>query len=144
MNTATAITLEDIKEICHTTIVFGGKPESGEGAQFGVNLGSSVEFEDELYDADGTQIGTATGTSVIFSRPDGTIMQIVSARDDYADGSVTWSGTYTMFPVTEPKSVPAHGISGRYHGLAGTRTFQLLDRPDPETSLIKSSLVLNG
>jgi hypothetical protein len=144
MSTATAITLDDIKEICHTTIIPGGKAESGEGAEYGVHLGSSVEWEDELYDADGTQIGTAKGTSVVFARPDGTVMQIVSARDDYPDGSVAWAGTYTMFPATEAKSVPAHGISGRYHGLSGTRSFQVLDRPDPGTTLLKSSLILNG
>nr|7X81_A Chain A, PloI4 [Micromonospora sp.]7X81_B Chain B, PloI4 [Micromonospora sp.] len=145
MSTVTTINLEDIKEIMHTTIRLGGKPESGEAAELPIFLGSSVEFEAELYDADGTQIGTAKGTSVIFAEADGTVMQIVSAFDDYTDGGrVTWSGAYTMFPTDEPKSVPAQGVSGRYRGLSGTRTFQLLERPDPGTSLVRSSLVLNG
>jgi hypothetical protein len=113
MSTTTGIVLENIKEICHTTINFGGPAESGDGATFGVHLGSSVSFVDELYDADGKQIGTVKGTSVIFGD-------------------------------TDPKSVPAYGVSGRYLGLKGTRGFQLLERPDPETSLIKASLVLEG
>jgi hypothetical protein len=144
MSTTTGIVLENIKEICHTTINFGGPAESGDGATFGVHLGSSVSFVDELYDADGKQIGTVKGTSVIFGDTDGSVMQIVSAADEYEDGTVAWSGIYPMFPATDPKSVPAYGVSGRYLGLKGTRGFQLLDRPDPETSLIKASLVLEG
>ncbi len=147
MTTTTEIKYENIKEVCHTTISFGGQAESKGGAEFVshvFNMGSSVTFEDELYDADGTKIGTARGTAVTFSHPDGTVMQLVSAADEYEDGAVVWSGMYPMFPATGNKTVPAYGISGRYHGLKGTRSFQLLERPDAMTSLIKASLFLDS
>jgi hypothetical protein len=147
VSTSTGISLEDIKEICHTTISFGGQAKAEGGAEFVAhqfNLGSSVRFVDELYDADGKQIGTVQGYAVTFADTDGTIMQITSAVDEYEDGSVAWSGTYPMFPTGGNKTVPAYGLSGRYHGLIGTRGFQLLERPDAGTSIIKASLYLDG
>jgi Allene oxide cyclase barrel like domain len=140
---STAIVIENIKEICHTTVRHGGNAPIDESISINVNFGASVNFTDELYDEDGNQIGTSEGLSVVFADADGTMMQVVSAADRFPDGTVVWTGTYPMFPINEPRSVAAYGISGRYDGKKGTRGFQLLERPDAGTSIIKANLVLD-
>lgn len=137
MDTATGISLENIKEVCHIEIKTGGPDASG------VNLGASVTFHDELYDEDGSKLGVGEGTAVVFGASDGTLMQIVSATDQFLDGTVVYTGTYPMFPMDEAKAVTAIGTSGRYLGKHGTRSFQLVNRQDAETSIIKGSLFLD-
>lgn len=136
MDTATGISFENIKEICHIEINSGGSSS-------GLNLGDSVTFRDELYDEDGNKLGTGEGTVVVFGASDGAHMQIVSAVDQFVDGTVVYTGTYAMFPMDEAKVVSAIGTSGRYLGKSGTRSFQLLNRKDAETSIIKGSLFLD-
>jgi hypothetical protein len=137
MDTARGISFENIKEICRIEIRPGGPDPSG------VNIGASVTFHDELYDEDGNKLGTGEGTAVLFNASDGAIMQIVYAIDEFLDGTVVYTGTYPMFPMDEAKVVSAIGTSGRYLGKRGTRSFQLLNRQDAETSIIKGSLFLD-
>lgn len=136
MDTATGISFENINEVCRIEINSGG-PSAG------MNLGASVTFHDELYDEQGNKLGTGEGTAVVFGASDGTLMQIVSAVDQFLDGTVVYTGTYTMFPMDEAKVVSAIGTSGRFLGKSGTRSFKLLNRKDAETSIIKGSLFLD-
>jgi Allene oxide cyclase barrel like domain len=137
MDTARGISIENIKEVCRIEIRTGGPDASG------VNLGASVTFHDELYDEDGNKLGIGEGTAVVFGASDGTLMQIVSAIDEFLDGTVVYTGTYPMFPMDEAKVVSAIGTHGRYLGKRGTRSFRLLNRQDAETSIIKGSLFLD-
>jgi len=129
------VRLENLREIIHTAVRYEERP----------GVGHSVTFHDELYDADGTLVGTTEGLAVVFSHAeDGRLMQLVSAVDTFPDGTVHWTGKYDMEPVEDEHSVVAIGTGGAYVGMIGTRSWRMLERPDELTTISESSLVLEA
>ncbi len=125
--------LENIKEIIHAAVHYEERP----------GVGHSVRFHDELYGEDGQLIGTSEGVAAVFSDPsDGRLMQLVSAVDTFPDGTVHWAGKYDMEPPEDEHFVLAVGTGGRYVGLAGRRSWRMIDRPDEQTTISMSSLSL--
>lgn len=133
----------EMREECHTRLSRGGQTENSEVPNV-IMYGSSVTFHSELYDATGKHVGVSDGIAVVYADPDdGSMRQVCSATDTFADGTVFWSGTYPMFPARDSRAVPAVGMSGRYTGHRGMRHFQLLERPDATKSLIRSRLLFD-
>lgn len=125
--------LEKLREVIHTAVHYEERP----------GVGHSVNFHDEIYDADGQLVGTSEGVAVVFSHPDdGHLMQLVNATDSYPNGTVHWSGKYDMEPVEDQHSVLAIGTSGRYLGMVGRRSWRMLERPDELTTISESGLFL--
>uniref|UniRef100_A0A0B6VRF8 [4+2]-cycloaddition catalyzing enzyme n=1 Tax=Streptomyces versipellis TaxID=67375 RepID=A0A0B6VRF8_9ACTN len=133
-----AIVLIDIKEVVKTKVT----RDKREG------VGVCVEFENDLFDEKGNKIGTCVGTGVLSANGEGEDerFQLFSATDHFEDGSVLWTGPAPHLPAepTKEHAVQAVGTSGRYLGKKGTRHFQLVDRPDGETTILRSSLFLRG
>jgi Allene oxide cyclase barrel like domain len=133
-STVKDLVLENLREISHTTVCYQTK----EG------IGTHCSFYDEIFDAEGNQIGTAQGIAVVFADADsGELKQVVSATDHLADGTICWTGTYPMYPVTTDHEVLAVGTSGQYRGMIGKRYFQFQERPNEETSILRSRIVLS-
>ena len=127
------VLFSDAKEISHTTVRMEARP----------GVGHSVDFTDEIFDAEGNVIGTSKGLAVVFGNPeDGSLWQLVSATDTLPGGTVLWTGTYPMEPIDMDHPVPAVGTGGAYAGMVGVRRFQYVDRPDAKTTITRSSLVL--
>lgn len=132
-SSATDFVLDNLREISHTAVCFQTK----EG------IGTHCDFNDDIFDSQGSQIGTAQGIAVVFADPDsGELKQLVSATDYLPDGTIAWTGTYPMYPVNTDHSVLAVGTSGRFLGMTGKRYFQLVERPDEGTSILRSRIVL--
>ncbi|MFI5916526.1 hypothetical protein [Dactylosporangium sp. NPDC051541] len=127
------VLFSDVKEISHTDVRMETRP----------GVGHSVDFSDEIFDAEGNVIGTSKGLAVVFGNPeDGSLWQQVSATDTLPEGTVLWTGTYPMEPIDKDHSIPAVGASGSYLGLVGFRRFQYVERPNDKTTILRSSLVL--
>jgi hypothetical protein len=128
------VLFENVKEISHTTVHMEKRP----------GIGHSVDFTDEILDADGNVIGTSKGLAVVYGNPaDGSMRQLVNATDELPTGTVRWSGTYPMEPIDMDHSIPAVGTSGAFLGLVGTRKFQYVERPNDTTTILRSSLSLH-
>lgn len=134
--TEDVIEIVGIREICHTKVF----PDEREV------VGLHVEFEDDLLDADGNKIGTASGIGVVFADAEGNMMQLFNAMDYFPDGTIAWSGAcpHDMANITQEHSVLAVGASGRYLGKVGTRHFAFVDRPDDFTTIMNSRIILRG
>lgn len=130
------IVFENLKEICHVKVYYEEREQ----------IGAHVEFDDELFDADGNKVGTSTGLSVIFAAPDGSMMQLFSGTDEFPDGTVVWTGACPSEPsdIASEHSVVAVGSSGRYLGKVGTRKFQFLEKPSEDLTIIRTSIYLRG
>ncbi|MEU6467631.1 MULTISPECIES: allene oxide cyclase barrel-like domain-containing protein [Streptomyces] len=132
------IAMIDIKEVVHTKVT----RDKREG------MGVCVEFTNDLFDEKGNKIGTSVGTGVLSTNGEGDEhrFQLFSATDHLEDGTILWTGACPHDPsqITKEHSVQAVGTSGRYLGKTGTRHFQFYDRPDGETTILKSSFFLRG
>lgn len=134
----------DLREECHTKLGAGGQTEPNDEVPYAVTYGASVTFHSELFDSEGNHVGASDGIVAVYADPDdGHVRQVATATDTFADGAVTWSGTYPMFPTRVSRALPAIGTSGRYLGRHGMRHFQLIERPDVTTSIIKSHLLFD-
>jgi hypothetical protein len=135
MPSAEPIVFDGLREVAHTEVHF----EKREG------VGTSVVFKDQLFDSEGNEFGTAEGLSVVYAdAADGTMRQICHAVDHLPDGTISWSGDYSVEALGEEMSVPAVGTSGRYRGMTGRRYFQFVERPDEWTTIFRSRIVLNA
>jgi hypothetical protein len=126
------VLFENVREVSTTHVRLSDKP----------GLGHTVDFTDEIFDADGHVIGTSAGLCVVYGAPDGSMRQQVVATDTLPGGTVHWAGTYPMEPIDLNHEIPAVGTSGDYLGKAGTRTFQYVERPNETTTILRSSLRL--
>lgn len=129
--------LENLREVCHTTVHRETRP----------GVGHSVTFTDALYDTDGDLVSTAEGMAVVYGNPeDGSLMQLMTATEKLKDGTISWTGSVrqedpagTEFAVN---SFLAIGVSGRYAGKTGTRTFRFVERQDEHTTICEASIVM--
>ncbi|MFI9052889.1 hypothetical protein [Streptomyces sp. NPDC053427] len=135
------IAMIDIKEVVTTKLT----RDLREG------LGVCVEFNNELFDEKGNKIGTSVGIGVLSANGEKNEngedrFQLFSATDHLEDGTILWTGACPHDPtqITKEHSVQAVGTSGRYLGKTGTRHFQVYDRPDGQTTILKSSFFLRG
>ncbi|MFJ7250814.1 hypothetical protein ACIQWA_40105 [Kitasatospora sp. NPDC098652] len=127
--------LENLHEVCHTTVHRETRP----------GVGHHLTFTEELYAADGTLVSTSEGMAVVYGNPaDGSLMQLMTATETLADGVISWTGPVaqedpngTEFRVN---SFPAIGVSGRYAGKTGTRTFKFVERPDEHTTICVATI----
>ncbi|MFF7558165.1 hypothetical protein ACFZA9_35325 [Streptomyces olivaceus] len=129
--------LENLREVCHTTVHRETRP----------GVGHHVTFTEELYDSDGGLVATSEGMAVVFGDPeDGSLMQLMTATEKFADGVISWTGTVRQenpaggeFVVNE---FPVIGVSGRYAGKTGTRTLKFVERPDENTTIAEATLFM--
>ncbi|MGP4029183.1 allene oxide cyclase barrel-like domain-containing protein [Actinomadura sp. 3N407] len=129
--------LENLREVCHTTVHRETRP----------GVGHHVTFTEELYDPDGNLVSTSEGMAVVFGNPeDGGLMQLMTATEKLADGVISWTGTVRQ---EDPNSgefavnrLPAIGVSGRYAGKTGTRTFKFVERPDDHTTIAEATIYM--
>jgi hypothetical protein len=129
------VTFENLREICHVKVCFEER----------AGVGTHVEFDDELFDADGSKVGTSHGLSVIFSSASGSMMQLFSGTDEFEDGTVIWTGACPSEPsdIAKEHSVVAVGGSGRLLGKVGTRRFRFLEKPSEDLTIIQTSIYLH-
>lgn len=98
-------------------------------APAGFSVGDGGTWHNELIDASGTVIADVTGTSkAIYQAPDG-LYTVMDNTDVLADGSVHSEGLVNNDELSAGENItlPAIGVSGRYKGYAGIRTFQRTD-----------------
>lgn len=133
--TDSEVALENLREICHVQVCI----EEREG------VGTHVEFDDELFDAEGNKVGTSHGLSVIFSSASGSMMQLFSGTDEFEDGTVIWTGACPSEPsdIAKEHSVVAVGGSGRFLGKVGTRRIQFLEKPSEDLTIVRTSINLH-
>ncbi|MFF3857258.1 hypothetical protein [Micromonospora sp. NPDC002575] len=129
--------LEKLREVCHTNVHRETRP----------GVGHHLTFTEELYDVEGNLVSTSEGMAVVYGDPtDGSLMQLMTATERLADGTISWTGTVrqedpagTEFVVN---SFPAIGVSGRYAGKTGTRTFKFVERPDEHTTICEATIYM--
>lgn len=129
--------LENLREVCHTKVHQETRP----------GVGHHVTFTEELYDSDGKLVSTSEGMAVVFGDPvDGSLMQLMTATETLDDGVISWTGTVRQenpngdgFVVNR---LPAIGVSGRYAGKTGTRTFKFVERPDMNTTIAEATIFM--
>jgi Allene oxide cyclase barrel like domain len=131
------IVISDLREVSHLTI------HTPEGAQEGA--GSIVTYYSDLIDATDAKIGTTVeGFGLVYHDPgDGRMMELISATDEFADGSIFWTGTVDINSIArgEAQVFRAFGVSGRYRGKSGTRSIVMIAR-EATTSVFSTSLSL--
>ncbi|WP_157420330.1 allene oxide cyclase barrel-like domain-containing protein [Actinomadura kijaniata] len=129
--------LENLREVCHTNVHMETRP----------GVGHHVTFTEELYDSDGNLVATSEGMSVVYGDPEtGGLAQLITATEKLGDGTIQWTGTVrqedpngTEFAV---QRIPAIGVSGRYAGKTGVRTFKFVERPDQHTTIAEATIYM--
>jgi Allene oxide cyclase barrel like domain len=129
--------LENLREVCHTNVHRETRP----------GVGHHLTFTEELYDADGALVSTSEGMSVVYGNPDdGSLMQLMTATEKLIDGVISWTGTVRQEDPAGAKfgvnRFPAIGVSGRYAGKTGTRTFKFVERPDEYTTICEATIYM--
>lgn len=129
--------LENLREVCHTAVHRETRP----------GVGHHLTFTEELYDADGTLVSTSEGMSVVYGDPEtGGLMQLMTATEKLADGVISWTGPVAQEDPNGAEfrvnSFPAIGVSGRYAGKTGTRTFKFVERPDEHTTICVATIFM--
>jgi hypothetical protein len=90
--------------------------------------GSTVEYSDGYYDAQGERIGTVTGSAVVLvTQPH--MWQFHSSTVELTDGSFTISGLLDIAAMMRSMTqvLQVHGTAGRYAGKAGYLTLTVAD-----------------
>ena len=94
-----------------------------------LQVGHEVYFKAELRDRQGNWVATSKGHSHVPYRDDNVDVILQNAQETITlrDGVIRTSGVYSVTPnnYNEWNSIPAVGISGRYKGMIGARTFQI-------------------
>ncbi|MFE3022064.1 hypothetical protein [Streptomyces sp. NPDC059256] len=129
--------LENLREVCHTTVHRSSSP----------GVGHHVTFTEELYDSSGNLVSTSEGMAVVFGNPeDGSLMQLMTATEKLTDGVISWTGTVRQEDPAGNEFVvnrlPVIGVSGRYAGKTGTRTFRFVERPDANTTIAEATIYM--
>jgi hypothetical protein len=92
----------------------------------GYSVGDSGTWHTQLISADGTVLADATGTSrAIVQGADG-LYTVMDNTDVFKDGTVVSAGLVNTdkLGAGDNISLPAIGMTGRYVGYVGTRSFQ--------------------
>ncbi|WP_033287247.1 allene oxide cyclase barrel-like domain-containing protein [Streptomyces sp. NRRL F-525] len=101
-------------------------------------VGFMSTWFDELYDASGAKIATATGNmDIMYARPsDGHKMQFQMEQVQLPDGTFSMAGPFDRTDVIESNwiTAPVVGLSGRYAGWKGTWVWRTLPVPPGETA----------
>jgi hypothetical protein len=129
------IVYSGLTEVTHLSITDGGEP--GEGA------GDVVDFHTELLDADGDLVGRNVGRAVVFADPaTGRLKEFVTGIDYLPGGTVASAGTIDLISAVsgQEQSIGAVGVSGRFRGKVGARTFRLIERTSPIESISESGV----
>lgn len=94
-----------------------------------LQVGHQVYFKAELRDEAGNWVATSKGYSYVPYRDDNVDVILQNAQETIhlADGVIRTSGVYSVTPgnFNQWNSISAVGISGRYQGMHGSRTFQI-------------------
>jgi hypothetical protein len=108
----------------------------------GTSSGDIATFRDDLYNSDGRRIGVSKGTALMYILPTD-ILQMIDGYDIYGDGVVYVAGASSITAALrgEIVTISATGVSGRYRGKVGVRTFQLIGQ-EPDHNVYRSSLTV--
>jgi hypothetical protein len=92
----------------------------------GYSVGDGGTWHNQLIDAHGTVIADVTGTSKALYEDSSGLYEVMDNTDVLKDGTVHSAGLVNNNDLTDGKTVtlPAVGVSGRYKGYVGIRTFQ--------------------
>ncbi|MBN6037089.1 hypothetical protein [Amycolatopsis sp. 195334CR] len=94
-----------------------------------LQVGHQVYFKAELRDQAGNWVATSKGYSYVPYRDDkeDVILQYAQETIELTDGVIRTSGVYSVTPnnYNEWNYISAEGVSGRYVGMIGARTFQI-------------------
>ncbi|MFH8386123.1 hypothetical protein ACH4E7_35270 [Kitasatospora sp. NPDC018058] len=100
----------------------------------GIGVGDGATFTNEITTADGEHLAELTGAvTIVHVRPgDHRIFGFYREFLTFADGTARTMGivdiTATM--AGQGQSIDAYGLSGRYRGTAGSRSYLQTDKPD--------------
>ncbi|MCX5065765.1 hypothetical protein OOJ91_07720 [Micromonospora lupini] len=112
-----------------------------------VPVGLMIAYFDDIYTADGaTLVGHGAGINHMVSRTaEGHVMQYVTEQFQLPDGNLVAEGVMDRYRVANLQwvSIPIHGTSGKYRGLAGVWTWRVTTIGDPQIP-VDSRITLCG
>jgi len=120
---------------------------TGEDSSIPVRAGGEgLIYHDDIYDASGKVIGKALGMEVgTYTRPsDGHLIADFHEIVELPGGSITTSGTgdRTGMFLGTPTRFPAVGVSGKYLGMSGYRSFWVTQFPPKIDSRVAVKMVM--
>jgi hypothetical protein len=115
------VSLDGLKEVV-ISLTYNDVPPAGP------SVGDTGTYVDDLYAADGTEIGQVTGTAhILYQDPaSGDLYSLYDQTITLPGGTVHAEGLVNVEDeiAGDWVSVPAWGTSGKYLGLVGTRSWQ--------------------